>query len=201
MPWLMERLPDSEQANDLVGLALVLLLAFAVAALALLQRLARGAARALPVFAVLSLKPTTTLLLGVGALWLVLALTRQGGMRNRQALLFGVGALGLGLLVGAWQPRLLLPLASALTLLAYVAAWCHWAGRRAAAAVLGAVAVGAALIAWELASSTHVGLSPEVRVLDVLTLSAPVLFAAMVWVTPPLCWWRGSAVASSHSAP
>jgi hypothetical protein len=50
----------------------------------------------------MSLKPTTTLLLGVGALWLVL-------------------------LVGAWQPRLLLPLASALTLLAYVAAWCHWA--------------------------------------------------------------------------
>jgi hypothetical protein len=42
----------------------VLLLALAVAALALLQRLARGAARALPVFAVPSLKPTTTLLLG-----------------------------------------------------------------------------------------------------------------------------------------
>ncbi len=192
MRWMLEITPDSEAGNDLLGLALVLVLLFAVLELAFLQRLARGEGfvRALPLFAVLSLKPGTSLLLAVGAVWLALALMRREAGLRRGVLLLGAGAIGLGLLVDSLRPWML-PLASGLTLFVYVAAWCRWAGLRASAAVLAAGVAAAALIAWGNASYAHAGLFTRVRIQDVLVLAAPVLFAAMVLVTPPLCFWTG----------
>ena len=209
--YVTERMPDSAENNDLSALALLLILLLAAVEFGLLQRLAREdiAVRALPLMGLLSLKPTALLPLVAGALWLPIALRRRD-LPVLVALLLVALTVGGAALLDAVPSGARVPLASVLVLLMYVGAWCRWAGRRAAVGALAVGTTAAALFGWEAAVHARAGMAwaaSEHRQLEwmwqsfehLATLTLPSLFAALVWVTPALGFFRSRACTSVGS--